>query len=152
MGIDKRTFEKIRILGPGEHRALFEFVRPESLPVFLGGLMLDNGESSLTAPCHIADVSPGAPQEVDILVVTNAATLRWELRVCNLEVDFDVHFVPIHNPEERIVVSESRQPLTASSGVVDGVWDAPSAGTLRCRFSCDSARRSNRASVRVCLC
>merc|ERR1712190_671917 len=88
--IDKRTFEKIRILGPGEHRALFELVRPESLPVFLGGLMLDNGEASLSTPCNIVEVTPGVPQVTNMLKIDMAAAVRWELRVCNLDIDFAV--------------------------------------------------------------
>merc|ERR1712039_269469 len=105
-------------------------------------------------PCNIVEVTPGVPQVTNMLKIDMAAAVRWELRVCNLDIDFEVHFAPAQQPKELIVVHRSapQQSLTAAAGVVDGVWNAPGPGTLSCRFSCDSARRATRTKIRVCLC
>lgn len=151
--IDQRTYDKIRILGAGEHLELFKLVPPESLPLFIGG-MLQQPPSPLAVPCHVVSLQPGATVDVKMIEVGEyGAGVRWEVRVCSDQAaTFEISFLAAASGVWELVASSATwKPLDATEGVISDRFEPTEAGSLHCRFACEAARFGARARPRVCI-
>lgn len=149
--LPERTRKKFIILGKDDHEALFEHVNPALIPAVLGGL-LEDPPSKVSAPAKTLRIGRGGTEEVTLVEFSEAprgATVRWELRVCTLEVKYQVVFVPAGGaPEEVIQASDPSQNLKAEDGVVGGEWTVSGPGKVMCRFVNDRAWFKSR----LCVC
>mmetsp|Transcript_87214 Transcript_87214/g.182526 ORF Transcript_87214/g.182526 Transcript_87214/m.182526 type:complete len:381 (+) Transcript_87214:128-1270(+) len=146
--LPERTRKKFVILGQEDHAALFEMVPPELVPEALGGLFSEP-KSKIRSQGRV--VLPRARESLDVTAIElpGPSKLLWELRVCTMEVSYEVFFVPANGTEEQVVAkSEPGKPLKAEDGIISGEWSAPSAGTLNFRFRNDAAWFKRR----VCVC
>merc|ERR1719343_397950 len=62
--IPASTRKKFVVLGDNDHQMLFQQLAPELVPSTLGGMMQDP-PTPMTGPCLVAEVKPGAAQEVE---------------------------------------------------------------------------------------
>lgn len=149
--LPERTRKKFVILGQDDHEALFQHVTADLVPEILGGLLQGSGRSgpSLTSRGRVA--IPRARETVSIaaLEVSGACTILWELRVCTLEVAYQVFFTSLQGGEEEIIAESAPGSfLKAEDGVQSGQWSAKGAGTLSVRFNNSHAWFKRR----VCVC
>jgi len=146
--LPERTRKKFVILGQDDHEAMFQHVSPELVPVGLGGL-LQEPRSTLTSKSHMAIPRARDVVDVSVLEVPGPATVLWELRVCTLEVGYEVLFVADGSAEEEVVAkSDQGVYLKAEEGVRSGQWTAKGAGKILFRFRNEAAWFKRR----VCIC
>jgi len=144
--IPLRTQERTKVLGQNDHMSLFTYVRPECLPVEVGG-MLQQPRSCLRTSCHAVEVRPGCTEAVD-LMHCSSGPLLWELRVCAKDIVYELTFVADGGQEVIVNQSPDGGCLQASQGVIAGRWVSPGAGWLRVHFHNRYAWFENR----VCCC
>merc|ERR1719491_1035923 len=99
--LPERTRNKFVILGQDDHELLFEHLAPELVPSVLGGLS-QTPAGPIEGPASVLIVKARDVSEVVALEVATPATVLWEVRVCSLEVGYEVVFVPAGG-EEQIV-------------------------------------------------
>lgn len=145
--LPERTRKKFIILGQDDHMTLFQHLGPELVPEVLGGL-LRSPPGPLKGPGHIAVANARDAVDVVVLQVAEPGAVAWELRVCTLEVSYEVAFVTTDGSEEIVARSEVGKYLTATDGVVSGTWQAKVAGTVKVRFRNECAWFKKR----LCLC
>lgn len=156
MFLPERTRKKFLIFGESDQGLLFQHLSPEVVPEALGGLLRPGGGGDLdvhgdgkVAPCSVVEVSAGAVEEATLQHLTFPATVAWEIRVCTLDIDYEVVFQPSDgSPAEVVQASATRGPLQAAHGVVSGRYSATRAGVLKCRFRNDRAWFQSK----LCLC
>mmetsp|Transcript_3442 Transcript_3442/g.7947 ORF Transcript_3442/g.7947 Transcript_3442/m.7947 type:complete len:377 (+) Transcript_3442:116-1246(+) len=135
--IPERTRKKFLILGEQDQATLFEHIKPEIVPEAIGG-MLRSPAGPLSGPCKVVDVK--SVEEVTLAEVEKASAIDWELRVCALEIAYEVFFVPADGGEQEVVRrTEPKEYLKAADGVVAGEYQAKAAGALKCRFKNECA-------------
>mmetsp|Transcript_107400 Transcript_107400/g.321167 ORF Transcript_107400/g.321167 Transcript_107400/m.321167 type:complete len:378 (-) Transcript_107400:86-1219(-) len=146
--IPERTRKKFLILGEADQASLFEHISPDIVPEVLGGMLRDPPGTVSTKP----QVVPVRSTEEVVLVEVDkpGASIAWELRVCSLEIAYEVVFLPAGGGGEEVIVrrTEPKQYLQASEGVVSGEWTAEVPGSLRCRFRNECAWFKHR----LCVC
>lgn len=145
--IPERTRKKFLILGESDQAQLFEHICPDIVPEVLGGMLRDP-PGPVTVPCQVVHVR--SSEEVTMLEVEKEGTVVfWELRVCAMEIAYEVAFIPAGGGQEEVVRrSEPKQYLKAAEGIISGEWTAQAAGSLRCRFRNECAW----FKWRLCVC
>lgn len=154
IAIPERTRKKFEILGANDHHILFSHIRPEFVPESLGGMLRDTRDC--TSPAQIVTVAKGGTEEMQLAEVAAAGKVLWEVRVCMLEVAYEIIFkyeAGSGKTEEYVAKSEAGKNITAESGVVSGEFSAPGPGTMICRFTNDQSWYKSRLCVgRAQLC
>lgn len=147
MFIPERTRKKFLIFGEGDQASLFEHISPDVVPEVLGG-MVRNPPGAVSTTCKVIPV--WSTEEVVLQEVEKAGTVvAWELRVCALEIAYEVVFVPADGgPEVVVRRTEPKEYLKATDGIVSGEWKAEAKGSLRCRFRNECAWFKKR----LCVC
>lgn len=137
--LPERTRNKFVILGQDDHQALFELLGPELVPEAIGGLWREPA-GPITGTGQVAIVKARDAAEAPGVDVPGAGAVFWEVRVCTLEVSYEVAFIPSNGGEEEVVAaSEKGQYLKAEDGVVSGQWAAKVAGKVLFRFRNEAA-------------
>jgi hypothetical protein len=150
--LPERTRKKFVILGEKDQEDLFKLLPPEHVPDAIGG-MKRNPLSPLSEPVKMVTVRARTVEEVVALELPAGASstkVSWELRVCFLEIGYEVVFVPAASGSKETVIrkSEPKQYLQAADGVVSGEWTASEAGSVLFRFANECAW----FKARLCLC
>eukprot|EP00405_Crypthecodinium_cohnii_P057886 CAMPEP_0206619808 /NCGR_PEP_ID=MMETSP0325_2-20121206/61112_1 /ASSEMBLY_ACC=CAM_ASM_000347 /TAXON_ID=2866 /ORGANISM="Crypthecodinium cohnii, Strain Seligo" /LENGTH=503 /DNA_ID=CAMNT_0054142375 /DNA_START=39 /DNA_END=1551 /DNA_ORIENTATION=+ len=144
MFLPERTRKKFMIFGESEQALLFKYIRPETVPEDLGGLLRatdeDPGEQALQT-----EVPAGEVREVLLAQASGPATLEWDVRCCAQEASYEIFFVPAAGGNEKKVVQDT--PLEASSG---GFQDATRRSKQGC---CGAASRMKKLGLPAgCAC
>jgi len=145
--LPERTRNKFVILGQNDHETLFEHLSPDLVPEVIGGVSRFGGP--LDGPAHFTVIKARDAADIKALELTEAAAIVWEVRVCTMEVSYEVLFTPSGSSEEEVLAkSEAGQYLKAEDGVVSGTWSSKGPGTITIRFKNDAAWFKKR----VCVC
>jgi len=105
------------------------------VPEVLGG-MLRNPPGPLTSPCKAIHVK--SEEVVTLAEAEEPAIIVWELRVCSLQVAYEVAFVPNEDGVAADIV-KPKELLQATDGIVSGEYSCKAAGKLQCTFRNEKA-------------
>lgn len=133
--IPERTRKKFLILGEQDQATLFDHMAPEVVPEVLGG-MLRSPPGPLTGPCKSIHVK--SEEVVTLTEAEGPVTIVWELRVCSLQVAYEVAFVPNEDGAAADIV-KSKELLQAADGIMSGEYSCKTAGKLQCTFRNEKA-------------
>merc|ERR1719367_2156522 len=136
--LPERTRSKFVILGQDDHEALFEHLAPELVPTVLGGLS-QSPAGPIDGPGHVLIVKARDAVEKVVLELSGPGTIHWEVRVCTMEVAYEVVFTPAEGGEEVVAKNENGKYLSVDDGVVTGSWVAKAAGVVTIRFRNENA-------------
>lgn len=145
--IPERTRKKFLILGEKDHEILFEHIKPEMVPEVLGGMQKQPPSILDSITCTVVHVAARASEKA-LLCSTEpgrAGRLCWELRVCAVDITYEVSFCPTGGTARSIAGPAS---LQASQGIASGEFEATEAGSLEVSFKNDGAWFKSR----LCAC
>jgi len=133
--LDKRTLDKLHILGTTEER-LVEYVERKFIPVALGG---EDASPRLVIPdplqgLSILDVGAGKKHEIEVRCPANenASSISWKWQPVGKDVGFQVVFVADDESNEELNVVDYAR-VSATGEVHQGSYMSPrgKSGTLK---------------------
>eukprot|EP00475_Leptophrys_vorax_P040420 TRINITY_DN748_c0_g1_i1.p1 TRINITY_DN748_c0_g1~~TRINITY_DN748_c0_g1_i1.p1 ORF type:complete len:394 (-),score=97.32 TRINITY_DN748_c0_g1_i1:53-1234(-) len=127
--LDKRTLEKIHILGSTDAR-LAEYIDKQHIPTVLGG---DDPAPKLVIPDPLRgmsklDIGAGKKHELEILAPASSYSISWKWQPVSKDVGFTAQFIDEEGNEEQVVEYARMQ---ATGEVFQGSFVSSKGGTLK---------------------
>jgi hypothetical protein len=127
--LDKRTLEKIHILGADQSK-LLEYIDAKYVPTALGG---EDPAPKLVIPDPLqglnkVDIGAGKKHELEIRAPAANHSISWKWQPVSKDVGFQVLFIDEEGNEEQVTDYER---ISATGEVFQGSFISPKSGTLR---------------------